>query len=102
MRVVGINVPVMLMAMLGCAASSKEPPVPGAAMARTSGTPLETLRQGHGVYLTQCGSCHELVRPDRVKTSDWQLLVPGMCWNAGLTKADEALVLQYVLAAKSE
>ena len=71
-------------------------------MANASGIPLETLRQGHGVYLTQCGSCHELVHPDRVKTSDWHLLVPGMCWNAGLTKADEALVLRYVLAARSE
>jgi hypothetical protein len=24
-----------------------------------------------------------------------------MCWNAGLTRADEALLLEYVLAAKS-
>jgi hypothetical protein len=24
-----------------------------------------------------------------------------MCWNAGLTRADEAVLLEYVLAAKS-
>jgi len=28
------------------------------------------------------------------------LVIPGMCWNAGLTQADEALILKYVLAAK--
>jgi cytochrome c5 len=84
---------------LGCAVS-KEPPVPTAAMAAASGIPLETLRQGHGVYLTQCGGCHELVPPNAVKTSDWHIVMPGMCWNAGLTKADEALAMKYVLAAK--
>jgi hypothetical protein len=102
MRSARLSVPVVGAVMLGCAAPSNEPPVPGEAMAMTSGKSLETLRQGYGVYLTQCGSCHELVHPDRVKTSDWHLLVPGMCWNAGLTKADEALVLQYVLAARSK
>ena len=83
-----------------CAAGVKGPPVPDAAMADSSGVPLATLRQGHGVYLTQCGSCHELFQPDSVKASDWHLVVPGMCWNAGLTREDEALVLKYVLAAR--
>jgi hypothetical protein len=84
----------------GCGAGAKAPPVPGAAMADASGIPLETLRRGHGVYVTQCGSCHELVQPAAVTVEDWHLVVPGMCWNAGLTKADEQLVLQYVLAAR--
>lgn len=93
---------VLIAGMPGCATVSNAPAVPTSAMAERSGISLETLRKGHGVYLTQCGGCHELIAPDRVKTSDWRLLVPGMCWNAGLTRADEALVLKYVLAAKNK
>ena len=75
-------------------------PVPTPAMAAAGGVSFETLQQGHGVYLTQCGGCHELIAPDKVGSSDWRLVVPGMCWSAGLTRADEVLVLKYVLAAK--
>jgi len=71
-------------------------------MAEAHGVRLEVLQRGHGLYLTQCGSCHELIAPDQVEISDWHLVVPGMCWNAGLTRGDEALILKYVLAAKSK
>ena len=70
-------------------------------MSRVSGVPVDRLQRGHGVYLTQCGQCHELVKPESLKVADWRLVMPGMCWNAGLTRADEALLLEYVLAAKS-
>lgn len=70
-------------------------------MSRVSGVPVERLQRGHGVYLTQCGQCHELVKPENLKVADWRLVMPGMCWNAGLTRADESLLLEYVLAAKS-
>jgi hypothetical protein len=71
-------------------------------MALAVGVPLGTLRRGHGAYLTQCGGCHELIPPDNVETADWKLVMPGMCWNAGLSQADEKLVLKYVLAAKQK
>ena len=70
-------------------------------MSWVSGVPVERLQRGHGVYLTQCGQCHVLVKPESLKVADWRLVMPGMCWNAGLTRADEALLLEYVLAAKS-
>ena len=70
-------------------------------MSRVSGVPVDRLQRGHGVYLIQCGQCHELVKPESLKVADWRLVMPGMCWNAGLTRADEALLLEYVLAAKS-
>jgi hypothetical protein len=70
-------------------------------MSKISGVPIDRLQRGHGVYLTQCGQCHELVKPVSLKVADWCLVMPGMCWNAGLTRADEALLLEYVLAAKS-
>lgn len=70
-------------------------------MSKISGVPVERLQRGHGVYLTQCGQCHELVKPEDLKVADWRVVMPGMCWNAGLKRADEALLLEYVLAAKS-
>jgi hypothetical protein len=84
----------------GCTMGSRPIPVADARMAERSGVPLEVLQRGHGVFLTQCGQCHRLVPPDALKTTDWHLVIPGMCWNAGLTQADEALILKYVLAAK--
>lgn len=70
-------------------------------MSRLSGVPLEKLQRGHGIYLTQCGQCHDLVKPESLNVADWRVVMPGMCWSAGLTRADEALLLEYVLAAKS-
>jgi hypothetical protein len=86
----------------GCTMGPRPIPVADARMAEASGVPLETLRRGNAVYSSQCGRCHHLIPPDAVKTSDWHLVVPGMCWNAGLTQADEALILKYVLAAKKK
>lgn len=67
-------------------------------MANASGFSLETLERGHGVYLTQCGGCHELFDPTEVKVEDWRLVVPGMCWNAGLDRTEEAFVTKYLVA----
>lgn len=83
-----------------CVSLSPRSPAPYGDMSKISGVPLERLQRGHGVYLTQCGQCHELVRPESLKLSDWRLVMPGMCWNAGLTLADESLVFDYVKAAK--
>jgi cytochrome c5 len=84
-----------------CAPAPKVIPVATPEMAAASGVPLKTLQRGNAIYLSKCGRCHELIAPDQVKTSDWRLLVPGMCWNAGLTQADEKEILKYVLAAKT-
>jgi hypothetical protein len=83
-----------------CAGNRKTAPVPYPAMAASANCSLEKLQQGRGIFVTQCAQCHELVAPADVKTSDWKLVVPGMCWNAGLTRADERLILNYVLAVK--
>lgn len=90
-----------VLGLAGCAPLCQSIPVADEAMAARSGVPLADLRTGYEVYLSQCGRCHELIPPASVKTEDWHLVMPGMCWNAGLTRADEALVTKYVLAAKS-
>jgi hypothetical protein len=86
--------------LAACAPGGVSAPEVTAAMAARSGQPPESLERGRSVYLAQCGRCHELIAPASLKTSDWKLVVPGMCWNAGLSAADEKAVLNYVLAAK--
>ncbi len=90
----------LALGLAGCVEDHKQPPVPTSAMAASMGCSLRTLERGRGVFRTQCGKCHELVAPEHVKISDWRLVVPGMCWNAGVTHADEALILKYVLAVR--
>jgi cytochrome c5 len=85
----------------GCAQQVAVVPLADTRMAESSGVPLAELRKGHALYVSKCGRCHELIAPDQVKTADWHLVLPGMCWNAGLEEADEKQIMKYILAAKS-
>lgn len=85
----------------GCVAKTQIP-VPNTAMATGSGQSLQTLQRGHAVYVSQCGRCHEPMMPSKVSDADWHIVVPGMAWNAGISKSDEAAVLKYIHAARLE
>lgn len=86
-------------ALAGCAPGPKIP-VPTAAMAAKSGEDPAVLQKGYGVYMAQCSRCHEPMMPSKVSAADWHIVTPGMAWNAGISEADEAAVLKYILAAK--
>lgn len=75
-------------------------PMPDSAMAAKSGQELKTLQKGYGVYVPQCSRCHEPMMPSKVSEADWHIVTPSMAWNAGISEADEAAVLKYILAAK--
>lgn len=89
----------LMIAISGCA-PEKPIPVPTAAMAASSGEELLTLQKGYGVYMAQCSRCHEPMMPSDVSKDDWHIVTPGMAWNAGISEADEAAVLKYILAAR--
>lgn len=89
-----------LMVLLCSCAGPKQAPLPSPEMAARSGKPLGTLQRGHAVYLSQCTRCHEAKLPETISHEDWHVVVPGMAWNAGISKADEKAVLAYLLAAK--
>lgn len=69
-------------------------------MAAAASASLVTLERGHQVFVKHCGRCHGYEMPDEVSGPDWHVVVPGMAWNAGISQADEAAVLQYVIAAR--
>ncbi|WP_265594454.1 hypothetical protein [Haloferula sp. BvORR071] len=80
--------------------ASSSAPVPDTAMSTRSKVKLETLQRGHGVYLAHCGRCHEYILPKDISRSDWHVVVPGMAWNAGISKQDEKVLTAYIMAAK--
>ncbi len=84
-----------------CANQSRnvEAPLPDAAMAKQSGQPIEALGRGFSLYQTQCAQCHERKMPKDMRVDEWHTIVPGMAWNAGLSKSDEKAVEAYLVAA---
>ena len=98
----GMKKPVLalLIAVVAGCAPTPVIPVPDAAMAAKSGDELQTLQKGYGVYMAHCTRCHEPMMPSKVSETDWHIVTPGMAWNPGISEADEADVLKYILAAK--
>lgn len=84
---------------MGCVPVYERIPLADEAMAASSGVAMAELGKGRALYLAQCGRCHEPIPPSEVKIADWHLVLPGMCWNASISKEDEKSVTQYVLAA---
>ena len=73
--------------------------VPTAADVTTTAT-LAELQQGHSIYINRCGACHGLYSPDSYSSSNWGSIMVSMAPRAGLSAADESLVLKYVKRGK--
>ena len=67
-------------------------------MAHKSGQPLDTLGKGYALSQVHCSQCHEFKLPENMRVDEWHTIVPGMAWNAGLNKEDEAAVMAYLVA----
>ncbi len=91
---------IALSAITACTGhKSDDPFAPTKAMAQASGKPIEDLGKGHAIFKRQCTQCHEQLIPNEIPSKEWRHIVPGMAWNAGLSKEEEHLVTEYVLAA---
>lgn len=98
-----------LVALIACSTIPKQEPVeqrmlivPSEALAKKSGTSLKQLHIGFGVWMRECGKCHQHVFPDDVSSKDWHATTPRMAWNANITDVEQAALLKYILAAKSD
>ncbi len=76
-------------------------PNPTANMASTSGKPLRTIQRGHEVFMLKCGECHYYMMPEKVDIMDWEDTMPEMIRHAGLGRAEEKAVLDYVIAVRA-
>jgi hypothetical protein len=79
--------------------TSPSVPEPDAAMARRSGQSLAHLGDGYGLFMRKCSECHEPRVPSNPRDPNWHPTMIGMAWNAGLTKAEEGAVVDYLRAA---
>ena len=79
-----------------------EMPVPNAEMAHQSGQSLDTLGKGYALSQVHCSQCHVFKLPDNMRVDELHTIVPGMAWNAGLDKEDEAAVLAYLVATTEQ
>ena len=53
--------------------------------------------QGQKIYTENCGSCHNLFKPETFSESTWRHEVPKMAKLAKISPEQENLVLTYVL-----
>lgn len=68
-------------------------------MAAATNSDLKEIGEGHAIYMRQCSQCHEAKLPASIPSKAWHVIVPGMAWNAGLSKAEEDKVHSYIIAA---
>ena len=76
-------------------------PNPSAEMAAKSGKTLTSIRRGHEVFMLKCGECHYYMMPEEVDIMDWEDTMPEMIRHAGLGRAEEHAVLDYVIAVRA-
>lgn len=82
--------------------NSNKPKEPNKKMAKATGTSLDQLRGGYGVYMTQCYQCHAQPDPTTFSEQQWKDIVPVMGNHAGLPDKDRDMVLKYLLARRQQ
>ena len=109
MKCLYLGMLIYLIALIACSITPKEEAVeqrilivPSEALAKKSGTPLKELHIGFGVWMRQCGKCHEHVFPEDISTGTWHATTPRMAWNANITDKEQAALLKYILAVKGD
>lgn len=76
-------------------------PNPTAQMAATGGKQLSAIQRGHEIFMLKCGECHYYMMPEKVDIMDWEDTIPEMIRHAGLGRAEERAVLDYVVAVRA-
>lgn len=76
-------------------------PNPSATMATKSGKSLTAIQRGHEIFMLKCGECHYYMMPENVDLMDWEDTMPEMIRHAGLGRAEERAVLDYVIAVRA-
>lgn len=89
-------VPVAL--LLAHCASETAPEVTARTAGKLEVSP-EALENGRQVYLAQCAQCHQGTPPGSADAAYWRTMLPHIQRNSTLTAADEADLLNYLVAA---
>jgi hypothetical protein len=104
-------IPALVTLLAACSALQKKEPnepeerllmLPSETLAKNSGSTLKELHIGFGVWMRECGKCHDHVFPDDVSTEAWHAATPKMAWNSNITRKEQDALLKYILAVKNE
>ena len=57
---------------------------------------IEALAQGRKLYIANCGSCHNLYKPEKFTVQHWTEKMPEMKVNAKISDENAELILNYL------
>ena len=83
---------------VGCAAQLPMPTQTDVlrASATWPGTTLADLHDGRRLYVSHCGGCHTLYRPNEYPAAKWPALVEEMAEDTKLAKAELEAIVRYL------
>jgi|APGre2960657404_1045060.scaffolds.fasta_scaffold30813_3 hypothetical protein len=76
--------------------------LPSQTLTKKSGSSLKELHIGFGVWMRECGTCHERSFPQDVSSEAWHAATLRMAWNTNITKKEQDALLKYILAVNSK
>ena len=62
---------------------------------------LQELTVGRKLYIQNCGSCHNLYKPEKYTADKWAHEIDEMKAQAKITDEQATLILKYLLGFKS-
>jgi cytochrome c5 len=70
--------------------------LPTPADAEQSGTELEALQTGRALYVSHCGSCHNLIVPEKHTLAEWDKNMNEMQEKAHIDDTQRSLIMDYL------
>ena len=70
--------------------------------AKVPGINYEQAQQGYSIYILHCGNCHRVHNPTEHTQEEWDNILVKMFVKAKMKDANEKLLLQNYLHAKSK
>ena len=65
-----------------------------------SSNTIEILTKGRKLYIANCGSCHNLYKPEKYSIQHWTEKMPEMKVNAKISDENADLILKYLTSYK--
>lgn len=87
----------LVLFLAGCADSTAPEVTPR--MAKRVAVDAVRLENGRQAYVEHCRRCHEGTPPGSTDPAYWRTMLPHMQRNSSLAAADEADLLNYLVAA---
>jgi len=82
--------------MLGIIACSPGLYIPTSTDSQKTGISVDTLVMGRNLYVTNCGSCHNLYKGEHFTKSEWARVMPVMQKKAKINNEQRTMIVKYL------